>query len=397
MDLKIQLQEGARKIWEETVALRRQIHANPELAFEEYETSALVKKELSAAGISFQENVAKTGVVGMIVGKKGPGKTIALRADMDALPILEANSAEYASKNPGKMHACGHDVHTSSLLGTAKLLQAHREYFAGNIKLIFQPSEEKLPGGASVMIEEGVLKNPNVNSIFGQHVMPLIEAGKIGMRRGIYMASADEIYLRIKGKGGHGAMPQACIDPVVIMAQIITSLQTVVSRMADPRLPAVLTFGKVIANGATNVIPAEVYLEGTFRCMDEPQRAKAHVMIENMVREISKSMGGDAEIDIKKGYPVLINDDQLGARAREWAKEYMGAENVVDLDLWMAAEDFAWYTHEVPGCFYRLGTRNEAQGIIHGVHTSQFDIDETALQHSTGLMAWLAIQELNHG
>ncbi len=397
MDLKSTLRSRAQEIWQDTVALRRQIHANPELAFEEYITSALVKSELAAAGIDFQDNIAKTGVVGFVKGGLGEGKTIALRADMDALPILEANAVEYASRTPGKMHACGHDVHTSSLLGTARLLQENRAQFAGTIKLIFQPSEEKLPGGASVMIAEGVLENPKVSSIFGQHVMPGIDAGKIGMRRGIYMASADEIYLRIKGKGGHGAMPQACVDPVVIMAQVITSLQTVVSRMADPRLPSVLTFGKVIANGATNVIPTEVYLEGTYRCMDEPQRIKAHAMIARMAVEISRSMGGDAEIDILKGYPVLINDDALGERSRRWAEEFVGAENVQDLDLWMAAEDFAWYTHQVPGCFYRLGTRNEALGIVHGVHTPQFDIDESALGLSTGLMAWLAIQELQHG
>lgn len=397
MDLKSKLRLRAQEIWEETVTLRRRIHANPELAFEEYATSALVKTELTAAGISFQENIAKTGVVGIVKGLLGEGKTIALRADMDALPILEVNQVSYASQNPGKMHACGHDVHTSSLLGTARLLQENRDQFAGSIKLIFQPSEEKLPGGASVMIEEGVLQNPQVTSIFGQHVMPMIEAGKIGMRRGIYMASADEIYLKIKGKGGHGAMPQNCIDPIVIMAQIITALQTVVSRMADPRLPSVLTFGKIVANGATNVIPNEVYLEGTFRCMDEPQRAKAHGMITNICVDIARSMGGIAEIEIKKGYPVLVNDDALGERARTWAEEYMGTENVEDLDLWMAAEDFAWYTHQVSGCFYRLGTRSEARGIVHGVHTANFDIEESALALSTGLMAWLAIQELQHG
>ena len=397
MDLKTRLRSRAQEIWQETVDIRRRIHAHPELAFEEFETSALVKAQLAAAGIAFQENIAQTGVVGFVEGSLGSGKTIALRADMDALPILETNNVPYASKFPGKMHACGHDVHTSSLLGTARLLQENRDQFAGTIKLIFQPSEEKLPGGASVMIAEGVLDNPKVTSIFGQHVMPGIAAGKIGMRRGIYMASADEIYLRIKGKGGHGAMPQACIDPVAIMAQVLTSLQTVVSRMADPRLPSVLTFGKVIANGATNVIPGEVYLEGTYRCMDEPQRAKAHAMIEKMCVDIARSMGGDAEIEIKKGYPVLVNDDVLGARAREWAETYVGAENVEDLDLWMAAEDFAWYTHQVPGCFYRLGTRDESRGIVHGVHTPQFDIDEAALGLSTGLMAWLAIQELQHG
>jgi amidohydrolase len=397
MNLKTKLQNRAGEIWQEVVTLRRTLHANPELAFEEYATSALVKAQLTAAGIDFQENIAKTGVVGLIHGSLGEGKTIALRADMDALPILETNDVPYASKVPGKMHACGHDVHTSSLLGTARLLQENRDQFAGTIKLIFQPSEEKLPGGAKVMIEEGVLDHPKVSSIFGQHVMPGIQAGKIGMRRGIYMASADEIYLRIKGKGGHGAMPQACVDPVVIMAQIITTLQTVVSRMADPRLPSVLTFGKVVANGATNVIPNEVYLEGTYRCMDEPQRMKAHAMIEKICLDVARSMGGDAEINILKGYPVLVNDDALGERARTWAEAYAGAENVQDLDLWMAAEDFAWYTHQVPGCFYRLGTRNEARGIVHGVHTPNFDIEETALQLSTGLMAWMAIHELQHG
>jgi amidohydrolase len=395
MDLKSSLQSRARAIQPEIVGLRRTLHANPELAFEEYETSALVQRELKAMGIRFDSGVAKTGVVGYIEGKKGPGKVIALRGDMDALPIVEANEVEYASKNPGKMHACGHDVHTSSLLGAAKLLQEHREHFSGTIKLIFQPSEEKFPGGASVMIKEGVLEAPKVQSIIGQHVMPFIDTGKIGMRSGIYMASADEIYLTIKGKGGHAAQPQSCIDPVIMTAHILTALQTVVSRMADPRLPSVLSFGKVIAAGATNVIPNEVYLEGTYRTMDEPQRAKAHLMIEDIILNTARAMGGDAEVNIVKGYPVLYNDEALAARARTWVTDYIGAENVVDLDIWLAAEDFAWYTHEVPGCFYRLGTRNEARGIIHGVHTPLFDIDEEALALSTGLMAWLAINELH--
>jgi amidohydrolase len=397
MDLSSALRRRALEIWQDTVRIRRKIHASPELAFEEFHTSAIVKAELTAAGIGYQDNIAKTGVVGTVQGGLGAGKTVALRADMDALPILEANDVPYASQYPGKMHACGHDVHTSSLLGTGRLLQEHRAYFAGTIRLIFQPGEEKLPGGASLMIREGVLESPRVSSIFGQHVMPGITVGRIGMRRGIYMASTDEIYLRVKGKGGHGAMPQACVDPVVITAHLITALQTVVSRMADPRLPMVLSFGKVVANGATNVIPDEVYLEGTFRCMDEPQRAKAHGMIERMCVDIARSMGGDAEIEIRKGYPVLVNDDALGERARKWVEEYVGVENVEDIDLWMAAEDFAWYTHEVPGCFYRLGTRNEARGIVHGVHTPKFDIDEEALSLSTGLMAWLAIRELQHG
>jgi amidohydrolase len=245
------------------------------------------------------------------------------------------------------------------------------------------------------MIKEGVLDHPRVQSIIGQHVMPFIDTGKIGLRSGMYMASADEIYLRIKGKGGHGAMPQSCIDPVVIMAQVITALQTVVSRMADPRLPSVLSFGKVIAEGATNVIPNEVYLEGTYRTMNEAQRSKAHRMIEDIVVSTARAMGGDAEVNILKGYPVLHNDEALSARTREWVTAYVGEENVVDLDIWMAAEDFAWYTQEIPGCFYRLGTRNEARGIVHGVHTPLFDIDEEALALSTGLMAWIAINELH--
>ncbi len=396
MDLKTSLRQRSQEIHGEVIDLRRTIHANPELAFEEYETSALVKRQLEALGIEYDDQVAKTGVVGYIKGK-GAGKVIALRADMDALPIVEDNNKPYRSRHTGKMHACGHDVHTSSLLGTAKLLQEHRDQFDGTIKLIFQPSEEKLPGGASVMIREGVLQNPAVESIMGQHVQPFLDAGKIGVRKGMYMASADEIYLTIKGKGGHAAQPQSFVDPVIIMAQILNALQTVVSRMADPRIPSVLSFGKITAAGATNVIPNEVHLEGTYRTMDEAQRGQAHKMIEDIVMGTARAMGGDADLRIVKGYPVLYNDEALATRSRGWISEYVGEENVVDIDIWLAAEDFAWYTQEVPGHFYRLGTRNEAQGIIHGVHTPKFDIDESALGLSTGLMAWLAIQELNQG
>lgn len=393
MDILTRIQSRAAEIFPSVVATRRTIHAHPELAFEEVQTAALVKQQLAALGIPFTDGVARTGVVALIEGR-GPGKTLALRADMDALPIQEANAVDYASQQPGCMHACGHDAHTASLLGTATILNELRSEFTGTIKLIFQPSEEKIPGGASVMIKEGVLQNPAVGSMLGQHVMPLLEQGKIGFRSGMYMASADEIYLTLRGKGGHGAQPHSAVDPVVAAAQLITALQTVVSRSADPRLPSVLTFGKVIANGATNIIPDEVYLEGTFRTFDESWRARAHDKIAAIVKGVSEAMGVKAELDIRKGYPVLYNDAAVTARARAAAAAYVGAENLVDLDLWMAAEDFAWYTHEVPGCFYRLGTRNESKGIVHGLHTPRFDIDEDALRTSTGLMAWMAIHEI---
>lgn len=385
----------AGKIESEVVANRRHIHAHPELSFEEYKTSAFVKMQLDKLGIPYQE-MANTGVVGLIKGEKSSEKIIALRADMDALPIVEANDVEYKSKNNGVMHACGHDAHTSSLLGTAKILNELKADFGGTIKLIFQPAEERLPGGANLMIKEGVLENPKPTAVLGQHVMPLIDAGKIGIRSGKYMASTDEIYVTIKGKGGHGAQPQQNIDPVVIMAQMITALQTIISRSSDPRSPSVLSFGKVIANGATNVIPNEVYLEGTFRTLNEKWRAEAHIKMKKLAESIAEGMGGSVDFRIEKGYPFLVNEEKLTARVKEDAIAYLGAENVLDLDIWMAAEDFAYFSQVADACFYRLGTRNEARGITSSVHTPTFDIEEKALGISTGLMAYLAIKELGN-
>lgn len=393
MNILEYIQKKAEEIYPKVVENRRYLHQHPELAFEEYQTSEFVQKNLEMLGIPYQKGIAKTGVVGIIEGKK-PGKTIALRADMDALPICEANHLEYKSQNEGKMHACGHDAHTASLLGTAEILNAVKEHLQGTIKLIFQPSEEKTPGGASVMIQEGVLKNPDVQNIFGQHVSPNIPTGKIGIRSGMYMASADEIYLTIHGKGGHGAQPHTTIDPLAITAQLITTLQQVISRKADPRIPSVLTFGKCIANGATNIIPETVYLEGTFRTFNEKWRAEAHEWIAKMIHQIVEAFGAKADLKIIKGYPVLYNDEKLTASTKNWIKDYVGQNQVLDLDLWTAAEDFAYYTHEVPGCFYRLGTGNESKKTHYGLHTPQFNIDEEALKISTGLMAWIAYNDL---
>lgn len=385
----------AKEIAPKVQSWRHHIHANPELSFQEFETAKFVSKTLQSFDIPHQAEVAGTGVVAIVEGKNPSSKIVALRGDMDALPILEQNEVPYKSTRPGVMHACGHDVHTSGLLGAAYILNQIKDQLEGSVKLIFQPGEEKIPGGASLLIKEGVLRSPAPQSIVGQHVMPLLPVGKVGFREGLYMASADEIYLTILGKGGHGAMPNFAIDVVAIAAQVITALQQVVSRSADPKIPSVLSFGKVQADGVTNVLPNSIYLEGTFRTMDEPWREKAHFKIREIVEGICKAFGATADLEVRRGYPFLKNDPDLTRKMRSAAVDYMGEENVVDLDIWMAAEDFAYYTHEIPGCFYRLGTRNEAKGIVSGVHTPTFDIDEAALETACGLMAWLAVSELN--
>lgn len=294
------------------------------------------------------------------------------------------------------MHACGHDVHTSSLLGVAQMLAELKTEFSGTVKLIFQPAEEKLPGGASIMIQEGVLENPKPEAVIGQHVMPLIESGKVGFRSGKYMASTDEIYVTVYGKGGHGAQPQQNIDPVVITAHIIVALQQIVSRVADPKIPSVLSFGKIVANGATNVIPNEVKLEGTFRTLDEEWRGMAHEKMKKMAEGIAEAMGGRCDFNIMRGYPFLVNEEKLTDQLRVYAEEYLGKDNVLDLDIWMAAEDFAYYSQAADSCFYRLGTGNESRKISSSVHTPTFDIDEDSLRISTGLMTYLALKQLGN-
>ncbi len=388
--LKNRIKEGSRKVFPEMRAWRRHLHMYPELAFQEFESARFIAERLTEMGINYREGIAKTGIVGIIEGKDPATRVVALRADMDALPIEEKNEVPYRSQNKGVMHACGHDAHTASLLGAAKILKECAEEWTGTVKLIFQPSEEKLPGGASVMIREGVLKNPEVARIWGQHVHPPLVAGKVGMRAGPYMASADEIYLTIKGKGGHAALPQNVIDPVLISAHILLALQQIVSRKSNPLTPSVLSFGKLMAEGATNVIPDRVFLEGTFRTFDEEWRFEAHQWIEKIARDTARAMGGDCEVDIRVGYPYVHNDEALTKKSRQLAEELLGAENVVDLPQRMTGEDFAFYGREIPACFYRLGTGNPEKNILSPIHSATFDIDEEALITGAALEAWLA-------
>jgi amidohydrolase len=390
-----EINQLANDIHSDVIENRRHLHAHPELSFHEYETSSFIKGRLDEMGIPWQV-IADTGIVALIEGDKSSEQVVALRADMDALPIKELNEVDYVSQNKGVMHACGHDAHTSSLLGTARILQSIKDKFGGTVKMIFQPGEEKLPGGASLMIKEGVLKRPEPTAVIGQHVSPIVGAGKIAIRKGKFMASMDEITLTVRGQGGHGAQPHLNIDPVIITAHILVALQQVVSRMANPTLPTVLSFGKIIANGAINVIPNEVYVEGTFRTLDESWRSEAHERIRKMAENMAESMGGICDCNIARGYPFLINEENLTEQVRSFAEEYLGKENVIDADMWMAAEDFAWYSQAAASCFYLLGIANKKKGIVSSLHTPTFNIDEDALAVSTGLMAYIAVKKLGN-
>jgi amidohydrolase len=390
MTVANQIKQYAEQFFDEIVAFRRYMHKHPELSFKEYNTADFIEKKLKEHGFS-PKRLATTGLVVLIEGNNPKKKTIALRADIDALPINEQNNCEYASRNQGVMHACGHDVHAASLFGAMLILQKLQHNFEGTVKCIFQPGEEKLPGGASIMIQEGVLKNPEVSAIVGQHVFPELETGKVGFKPGMYMASCDEIYITVKGKGGHGAMPHQNIDPITISAQIITALQQIVSRKANPTIPCVLSIGKIIGNGATNVIPDDVYMEGTFRTLNEEWRNEAHHLIKKTCSEIAQSFGASCEINIIKGYPYLENNEELTLSLKKAAIEFLGKENVIDLPVRMTGEDFAYYSQLIPACFYRLGVRNEEKGIVHPVHNPKFNIDEQALKTGASLMAWNAL------
>ncbi len=385
------IKDRAKQLLPKIIDIRRHLHAHPELSFQEIETSKYIASLLQENNIPFTTGWAGHGIVATIKGQSE--ETMALRADMDALPILETNDVIYKSKNEGKMHACGHDVHTASLLGAAFILNEIKDQLPKSIKLIFQPGEELLPGGASIMIREGVLQNPTPTSIIGQHVFPSLQAGKVGIRSGLYMASADEIYISIHGRGGHAAMPHDCNDTILAASQMIVSLQQVVSRHCPAGIPSVLSFGKINSTGgATNIIPDEVKIEGTFRTMDENWRMKAHQLIHDIILHTCNAYGAKADVNIVKGYPCLINDPNISVNVKQNMIDYMDAENVIDLDQRMTSEDFAFYSQAIPACFYRLGTRNESKGIISPVHTSTFDIDESALEVGMGLMAWLAVR-----
>jgi hippurate hydrolase len=385
----------AQDYFPEIQAIRHHIHSHPELSFEEYNTAAFISDKLTSWGIKHTTGVAGTGIIALLEGRNAASKCIALRADMDALPIQEANDVAYRSQNNGVMHACGHDVHSTCLLGAAKILNELKDEWEGTIKLIFQPGEEKHPGGASLMIKEGVLENPKPSAIFALHVYPHLPVGTAGFRAGQYMASADEIYITIEGKGGHAALPHQTVDPIAIAAQVITGLQQVVARKSNPLTPSVLTFGMIQGGFATNVIPDKVELLGTFRTMDEPWRAEAHKWIKDFVEKTCEAYGAKAHVDMPPGYPSLFNDPLLTVQAEDWAKEYVGTENVHTLDMRMAGEDFSFYTHHVPGCFFRIGTSTDGKKFTAPVHNAHFDIDENALKTGVGLFTWCAVKALS--
>jgi amidohydrolase len=390
------LAEARLPVW---IAWRRHLHAHPELSFEEHQTMAYVAARLSELGVAHETEVTGTGIVATVRGNAPDTRCLALRADMDALPIQEANEVPYASTVPGVMHACGHDVHTTSLLGAIDLLQATREHWTGSVRCVFQPGEERLPGGALAMVEAGVLENPTPRLILGQHVYPQLPAGHVGMRSGPYMASADEIHVEVVGKGGHAALPHACADAVLATAHMLVAVQDVISRHRPPAVPSVLSFGRVEALGATNVLPDKVVVKGTFRALDESWRFEAHDHIRRILTHTAKAHGCDVDVDIRTGYPYVHNHEATTEAMRRAAVAYLGEGRVHDLDLRMTGEDFSHFANAVPGCFYRLGTADAAGGShgTAGLHTPRFDVDERALATGAGLMAYAATELLGRG
>lgn len=386
--MKNQIVQRSEELFEKVKAYREHLHKHPELSYQEVETMKFVSEQLTKLGISHVTGVGGTGVVGMLRASHHSEdmEAIALRADMDALPIHEENEVPYKSTVDGVMHACGHDVHTSVLLGAAEILNELKEQLPQPVKLIFQPGEEKNPGGASLMIADGVLQNPKVKEIYGLHVFPDFPVGKTGFKGGLYMASCDELYFTIHGKGGHGATPHQCIDPITIGAELVLNLQTIISRRRDPKIPSVLSIGHFEALGATNVIPSKAILKGTFRTMNEEWRAQALELIEKQARAIVEGNGAMLELEISKGYPFLENDEGLTARLKAKAIDLLGEDKAEDLPIRLASEDFSYYAQEIPACFFRIGVRNEEKGMVFGVHHPRFDADPDAMKIGIQLM-----------
>lgn len=385
------------ELFPQIVDIRREIHKNPELAFNEYKTSELICKVLADNNISYVDSIAKTGIIALIKGNNyNNNGCIALRADMDALPINEENNVVYKSIVQGVMHACGHDVHIASAIGAALILNKLKDNFDGSIKIIFQPAEEKLPGGALAMINEGVLNNPDVEYVIGQHVLPELECGKIGIRSGEFMASADEIYITVVGKGGHAALPNLITDNVLIASQIIVALQNSVHPENNDSVPSILRFGRIIGEGQTNVVPDRVEICGTFRTFDEKWRKEAHIKIKSIAENIAENMSAKCVVNIVKGYPSIYNNPELASRIKNYAENYLGKNNVVDIDMRMTADDFAYYSNCLPSCYYRLGTGDLKKGINANLHTTRFDVDENSLKIGMGFMAWVCINELKN-
>jgi hippurate hydrolase len=380
----------AAKYADENIATRHHIHSNPELSYLEFETCLFVQNRLQEIGIPYTV-MATTGVVGILEGKNPTSRIIALRADLDALPIVEQNDIPYKSKKDGIMHGCGHDVHTTCLLGAAKILFELKDEWEGTIKLIFQPGEEKNPGGASILIKEGVLENPKPEAIVGMHVNPQLQVGKLSYRSGMVMASADELYITLKGKGGHAAAPHFTHDTLLAASHITIGLQHIISRNNNPFNPSLITITSIQGGNTTNVIPSEVKMMGTLRCMNEEWRTKAHELIKKYVTETATTMGIIAEVHIDIGYPFVLNNAAVTENARAAAKQFINPELVEETELRMGAEDFGYYSHQIPGTFFRLGTMNAAKGITSGVHTPTFNIDEAAIELGVGIMAWMGI------
>jgi len=394
MELAENIKHLAGEYYHDIVGIRRHLHRFPELSYEEFSTSAYIQEQLRILDIPYQSGYVKTGIIGRIEGNNPGKRIIALRADMDALPITEMNVIPYKSEHPGKMHACGHDLHMAALLGAARILRKIRGTFEGTVLLVFQPAEEKLPGGANLLMQEKAFEGCTPNLIIGQHVLPGLPAGTVGYRPGVYMASSDEIYLTVKGKGGHAAVPHQLVDPVVIAANIIVALQQIVSRNANAAIPSVLSFGKIEASGAVNIIPAEVKIEGTFRTMNEPWRKEAHEKISRLAKAIAEGMGGACEVNILHGYPVLENHNGYTARAAELSRQLLGPEKVIDLELRMTSEDFAYYAQCFPAVFYRFGTTDPQGQYTAPLHSATYMADETALITAMGNLAWLALSFL---